>query len=480
MTSAAPKPVANGVGLIAAALSTAVLAVAATKLPHGALVPWGTLVLVLAVAAVARWPQALAPLIVVGFSVQPYLKFNISTFFGPAKDAVVVLGVVGTAAGVVLHRKRFSPDRRLVVLLAGFLLVYLVNPGGGHGAGWAFMTRLVVEGLLLFLVGYGSADGPASWRWAAGSAVAVGLLETAVGVWQQHVGLKALVEQYGYAYGQQVRATSGGQLRSFGTLDDPFNYAAIVLLGLVCAQHVLARPAMRRLVTACLAVGVFVSFDRTAFVLVALFVLLQLGRRHRASAICLGLALAVAGVAVLATRPPDGRPTVVAVDDPSVPNTFLLSLNGRTTTWFQVVRNPSDLFFGRGTGAIGAGAARAGQPGVASVQRYQPGVAPPVARNIGLTSLDSSYVQTLADVGLAGLLVLLALLARTVALLRGRSRSSGRVTTATLWVVLLLLADGVTRTSLFAFPFGFMALYMIGCGLAQARQVAVPAIPEIP
>ena len=53
------------------------------------------------------------------------------------------------------------------------------------------------------------------------------------------VFLDRLVEGVGYLYGAQVRETTAGQLRSFGSFDEPFSYAAILLLGLVVA-HIMA------------------------------------------------------------------------------------------------------------------------------------------------------------------------------------------------------------------------------------------------
>lgn len=452
-----------------AIVATLGLAVTAQRRPEGALVPLGLLAVVLLIAVLVVKPYLLAPLVVVGFALQPALKFQVSSSVGPAKDAVIVAGAL--AAGLaVLRRGRVAGDRLVLLLVLGFLSIYVLNPAGRHGAGWGFVTRLVFEGLVLLLVGYLSTNASRTWRWGARSAIVVGVAESVIGVVQQAIGLKTLVVQYGYAYGEQVRATSGGQLRSFGTLDDPFNYAAIVILGLVCALHVVENARLRWGLVAVMVVGVLVSFDRTAVVLVAALLLLELGRKHSASAICLALAMAVGGLALVVDRSPAAPPSVTAVDNPAANNTFLLSLNGRTSTWLQVFRGPGDVLFGRGAGEIGAGAGRAGQQGVAAVAHYQPGVAPPIATNVGLTSLDSTYFETLADAGVVGLLVLLLLGARVLSLLRAGQHVRGAPASAARGIFLLLAADGVTRTSLFAFPFGFIAMFLLGSALGACTS----------
>lgn len=462
--------------LPAAALATLALAAASVVLSAGPLVPLGVLGVVLAVALLVLRPELLAPLVVVGFALQPEVKFNYTSQAGPAKDAIIVIGVLALGVGLVRRHEGIArADRTLLALLALFAAAYVLNPAGGHGPGWASMARLVLEAFALLLAGYLSTDAGATWRWAAWSAVGVGVLESVIGIHQQLLGVKVLVEQHGYAYGQQVRTTSSGQLRSFGTLDDPFNYAAITVLGLVCALHLVRRPLLRLPLAALLAVGVLVSYDRTAFVLVAAVVVLDIGRRHPSSARALTAALVVAGIALLVSRSPEPAPTTTSPDAATTDNGFVLSLNGRTSTWLRVIRGPDDILFGRGAGEIGAGAGRAGQHGVVQPARYVPGVAPPVDRNVGLTSLDSTYFETLADIGLVGVLLLLALGARVRALLRAGVKGPDSAAVAGIALLAVIAVDGVTRTSLVAFPFGFVALFLLGAALgAAAAPSALP------
>ena len=68
------------------------------------------------------------------------------------------------------------------------------------------------------------------------------LVVEAVFAWiQQLAGPTALVFQWGYRYGAQVRVTSGGGLRTSGTFEDPFQLVALAVLGLALALFVAPR-----------------------------------------------------------------------------------------------------------------------------------------------------------------------------------------------------------------------------------------------
>ena len=161
-------------------------------------------------------------------------------------------------------------------------------------------------------------------------------------------------------------------------------------------------------------------------------------------------------------------PQVVLADAPQ--GSFLLTLNGRTQTWSQVVRGNQDVLFGRGVGVLGSGLARSQAGGIATQQRYVDGVAPDAASNTQLTSLDNSYLQVVADVGLLGLAVLLVAGARVCSLLRPGLRRRSPPALAGAGILLVVVVDGLTRTSLTAFPFGFVALLALGAALAASRQ----------
>lgn len=469
MTSRAATPLVRRGGradLFVPVAATITLA-AATGLPrHDLLLLGGAAVGLAAVALLVRYPYLLAPLVIVGFTLQPAVKFFVSSQVGPAKDGIVLLGVLAFAV-TVMSRRAARADRLLLVSVGLLVATLVVNPAGRHDAGWAFVVRLSAESFGLLLLGYLMPEPGRTWRWAAYSAVGVGLAESALGVAQQGIGVTNLVTKFGYAYGEQVRQTAGGQLRSFGTLDDPFNYATLTLLGLVCALYIVRRPRLRWLSVGVLCIGVLVSFDRTAFVLLVVIFALHLdliGRRRAGGLLFAAAALAV--LALLLAKGPTPPPTVTPATGPTS-SSFLLTLNGRTSTWLSVVRGPEDLLFGRGAGAIGAGLSRASQGSVVQQARYQPsGTKPGAAATVPLTSLDSSYVEMVADGGLVGLVVLLVIGARVVTLLRSAGRPLSPAAGAGLGILLVIALDGLTRTSLTAFPFGFVALYLLGVSLA--------------
>ena len=471
---APPEEIRRGSWWDACAAAGGTVAAAVLLTAGGPVLLAGVGGLLVALVSAVRRPHLIAPVIVGGFTLQPAVKFFVTPLAGPAKDGVVVLAL--TVVGLCLLRGRRSshlPDRTLLALLGVFVLTLAINPAGSHGPGWQFVTRLTIESFGLLLVPLLIGNPQRGWSWAAWSAVIVGLFESALGVAQQFIGVTRLVTQVGYAYGDQVRQTSGGQLRSFGTLDDPFNYATLTLLSLVCALQVVRRPAARLLVTSALALGVVVSFDRTAFVLLALVLALHLDTKgRRATALLMVAAVLLAGLALLLVKPQATAPTTVPADGAPASSSFLLSLNGRTATWLRVLRGPQDVLFGRGAGEIGAGLDRSQGKAVAVQGRYQAGATAAATSGLALTSLDSSYVEVLADVGLVGLVVLLATGARILGLLRASARGPGTPGAGGLAIFAVVALDGLTRTSLTAFPFGFVALYLLGAALAAARPTA--------
>ena len=85
-------------------------------------------------------------------------------------------------------------------------------------------------------------------------------------------------------------------------------------------------------------------------------------------------------------------------------------------------------------------------------------------------AVDSGYFATMADVGLVGLAVLLALYARMLALSRraiARGLDAGWLAAALLTVLLL---DAVTRASFTGFPTAFLGLLLVGIALAAADE----------
>jgi hypothetical protein len=433
-----------------------------------------------------RWAGLIPVLIILGFALQPALKFYISDGFGPAKDAAVVIAIAAIIASFLRRRwgleisaaSHPKPDLLLIVGVLAFLALYAINPAGDHGSEWATGARLVVEAFALLLVGYLGFTPVRTWQWLVAAVLIMAAVETVAGIAQQFIGVDRLVRNFGYLYGEQVRQVAGGALRSFGTLDDPFNYAALVLLGFIVAVHARLPRAVKVPVAVILAVGVVVSFDRTDIVLMILTAALWMARRRLAApAIGVLVAAALVGAAYIGTN--DALPAAQGSGAAST----LLSLNGRIDPWGTVLADPGNLLGGAGVGATGAGAARSQVNGIVSTGHSQSGVAPPPALTSNalstLGTLDSSYLATLSDVGLVGLLLLLFIAARMIILAARACRTGSSAGWVALGTVGLLLLDATTRSSLTAFPFGFIGLYVFGASLAAAQaEVTTQPVTE--
>lgn len=406
-------------------------------------------------------PAVLAVVIVVGFMLQPAGKLFVSPILGPAKDVVVIVALAVTLIVVAIRSTPGDHDGWISGVALALMAVYVINPAGNHGTGWAAATRITVGSVGMLLVGYHNRDPARTWRVASAAIIWTAVLEACLGIAQQVLGTQRLVEQFGYAFGAQVRETAKGQLRSFGTLDEPFSYAALMLIALVIATQ--TQPQSRRNIwlVPLLTVGTVASFNRTGFGLLAVvgaLWLLRLGRRSALGFLLLGLTLASLALVAVTVSQAQGN------DDG-----FLLTLNGRTETWSQVIRDPRDLLAGRGAGVIGSGLARSQAGLIVESPSYEPGQAPVAASNEDLRHIDNSYLAVLADVGLLGLVLVLGL--GVLVFMRARvwllDYSPG-------WCVLGILAviavDGLTRTSLTAFPLGYIALFLVGAGLAEVDR----------
>ena len=413
-----------------------------------------------------RAPHVMAAIVVCGFAVQPTLVFFISSDFGPAKDVVVLAGMLALLFGACfgLPPERRGYDAWLVGAIVLLLGMYVVNAAGTHTAQWSNGTRLVIEAFGLFLVGYLAPNPTRTWRWAVGALLGVAVLNALLGLAQQGIGVQRLVHQFGYQFGDEVRTTAAGQFRSFGTLEDPFNYAALLALALVCAMLDLRRRGLAIGIAAVLVVGIAVSFVRTEIVLMAVILAIVLVRGRRVpSATALLLATTIAALSLLTLLP---QPAV----SPTSRSSVLGTLNGRTAGWSELLSDPADLIAGRGVGEVGSGLARSASAGVYEPGRFKAGRVPTAANTEELRSVDSSYLATLADVGLAGLVLLLVILGRMLVLMRlARPAPS-----AAMWIVLglwlVVVLDATTRSSMTAFPYGFIAMYLLGLALAR-REV---------
>jgi O-antigen ligase len=285
----------------------------------------------------------------------------------------------------------------------------------------------------------------------------LGLLEAIVGIAEQLLGPSRLVSSFGFPYNDVVEVVHG-LLRSFGTMLDPFNYAGLVAVGLVFALFGIRRGRVQVLVLALLFAGLLSAFVRTSAPIALALILLALvrGARVMSAAFILSAAVVALGAFLLfsQTSGPAGSTAT--------------TLNGRTSEWSRVL-HWRVLIAGQGVGEVGSGVNRALQGSIYQVQKQgsQPTTTSTPAAAV---SIDSSYLAVISDVGLPGLLLLLAL----VLMIAGTAVRAARSDATSGWIVLglllVLLIDGFTRSSLTQFPFGNIVWFLLGAGLARAER----------
>jgi len=406
-------------------------------------------------------PHVLVALMIPVFAAIPVLKVLVVPWIGPLKDAIIVAAVVG--AGVLALERRVARERQpvdgvLLGLVGSLIVLYVVNLGAGFGPGaygsaWMQGVRLTVEPLLLLLVGLSVRRPRRVLQWGLVSLVATTCLVALYGLYQQRLGEWGLIEM-GYQFDIHVR-TIDGHLRSFGTLDDPFAYAAFLLFGIVAVAFSRMRGLVAVVVLPLLLVGLAASWVRTAAVVFTALASLWLARRGEGAVAAILLAASVAGsVALLVTLQATETRTVQ-----TAPSVFL-SINGRTDVWKTVLGEKSQWPFGRGVGDVGTAADRA-KFGV-----YQSRSDAEATRG---PAVDSGYLATVADVGLVGLVLLLALLTRVGQLCAAAARrgdDAGWVGAALLTVMVL---DAITRASLVGFPTAFLGMLLVGVASSAAR-----------
>jgi hypothetical protein len=450
-------PLALGVALtLFAAASTAYLGDA---LPLLLLVGLGLFVAV-TVAFVATPHIAIAATIPI-LAVLPAIKVLVLPWIGPLKDMIAFAAIAAAAVIVVQAARggrRIPGDVWLLVLFGFLFALYVINVGGGldRDLAWAHGVRLVSEPLLLLLAGLVLPSPRRTFRWAMASLIATASAVAAIGIFQQLVGGSRLVE-LGYLWDVHVR-TIGGVLRSFGTLDDPFGYAAFLLFGL-CAVVMWMRPG--RLAYAAgtlLAVGLALSAVRSAIVILVGLVALWLARHRRwATAFFLLVLVVSATIVFVISEQADEQRAVQGG-----PSTYL-TVNGRTEAWRIVFENPWQAPFGKGVGEVGTAAERATFDVTRDAEE---------AERTNTVIVDSGYFATVADVGLVGLVVLLLLVSRVATLAKRACERGGKAGWVALSFLLVLLLDAVTRESFTGFPTAFLGLLITGVAVAAAREEA--------
>jgi O-antigen ligase len=453
-------------GLVAggAVGAAALAAVLATRL-GGAPVLGAAVALLIAAAVLVGFvvrPHVMVAGFVAYVILLPAVRLAVGPWIGASKDVLVGLAVVGVA--IASRRAGARPPDPVVLGAAAMLAVlYLADLGGAHDLAWFQQTRLTLEVLALLVVGMSLPEPRRVLRWAVASLVATGAAVAVWGLVQQVLGVSGLLA-LGYTYGESVR-NFGPFLRSFGTLDDPFAYAAVLLFALAAVALWMRPGPLAGGLGLLLLLGVAASLVRTAaLVVVVLGALMLLRRRHPAPALALIAACSVAALALLAF--PTGAQTErsVAVGRTNV------TLNGRTDAWRAALGDPRDWVLGQGVGEIGTGAQRAAQGLVGDT-------GPSAVGRRASVSVDSGYLATVADVGLVGLAVLTVLIARIGSVLWTGARQGGREAGFGLGILAVILIDALTRSSFTGFPTAFVGMLLIGLVVAVVREPA-PGRPE--
>jgi hypothetical protein len=459
-------PGAPSAALVALGASTIVF-VAALSTREGALISLGLCVGLLAFMTVL-WgfmavPHVTVAFVIPYFALLPALKTLVSSQLGPTKD--IMIGAATIAAGLSVIQRRaagrtWRGDQPLLIITLLFMALYFLDVGAGlsggsrYGLGWFHGVRLVWEPLLLLLFGLSVRDPRRTLRWAAVALIAAALVAATVGLLQQVVGTPRLIS-LGYSYNAQVRTISG-HLRSFGTFDQPFDYATVLAFGLAGVLLWARRGAATTMAGVVIVAGLLVSYVRGAALSVVALVALLLARKGSpATAVALLAASAAAAVVVVvvSTRPTPGP---VVQTGPSI----YLTLNGRTRSWRTALGKPSTWAFGRGVGLYGTAAQRAAQ------SRQPAGTTtPPPA-----TATDSGYLATLSDVGFVGLIVLLTMFGRILVLLRRAIARNEQLAWFGLGVVIVLILDAALRSSLTGFPTADIAFLFAGLTLAATHE----------
>jgi O-antigen ligase len=348
-----------------------------------------------------------------------------------------------------MGRARGLLDRWVLAIVALLLVLYVIDAGGGHGVAWAQGVRLTAEPLVLLIAGLTLAADERVLRWALASLIATACVVAGYGLVQQAVGPWTLAG-WGYSFSDQLRSYNG-HLRSFSTLDDPFAYAALLLFGLAAVFFSMRRGLLATVVAALLVGGLAASFVRTATLVVVALAGLWLARRKLSSAAVFATAAGVVAIAVLLLVGAGATQTRTYTSA-----TSNLTLNGRVTAWKVALGPPSEWPFGRGVGRVGTAAYRAS---FALSPRAQ-------AVPQGAQSVDSGYLATVADVGLVGATVLLALFARLIVLAWRRTRLGEPAGWLALALITVMMLDALTRSSFTGFPTAFVGLFILGAALA--------------
>lgn len=427
-------------------------------------------VVALCIFAAMTYGFLVVPWVMVSFAIPifvalPALKFFVSESLGGIKDAISFAALAAAAVLSIRRRAGREPariDRPILALIGGLFFLFLVNLGGllnqqhgSHGSPWYQGIRLFFEPLSLLLVGMSLREPTRTLR-AAKTAVVWSALGTATfGIIQQLLGPQRLT-QLGYQYSTQIR-TIGSHVRSFGTLDDPFVYASFVLLAI--ATILLSRRigVTGLVILGVLAVGLAVSYVRTAAIEAFVVVGIALAARGRSLVALLCMLIAFTATGATFVFASDQTSTRVVNVNP----TTYLTLNGRTKLWRERIGGPSDWVFGQGVGATGTAAERAQKSLTGKVQ---------VGTAIKASTLDSGYLSLIADAGFLGLAVFLGVLGRVVMIAWRAVQDGGEEAWLAIGFVSILVIDAGSRESFTSYPMPYLGMLLAGLACASARS----------
>jgi hypothetical protein len=409
------------------------------------------------VAGFMAFPHIAIAAMIPTFAVIPALKVLVLPWIGPLKD-VVTLAAITAAVVLVIQRggQRHQGDFWVGALVVFLIGLYFVNLGGRmeRDVAWAQGVRLMSEPLLLLVVGMLLPNARRALRWAMASLLATGVFVALVGIVQQALGDERLVD-LGYSYSLQVRSI-GDRLRSFGTMDESFVYAAFLLLSIVALMFWFRRGILTVVLGSVIVTGLAFAQVRTSLVIAIALLGLWLARSHRPTVAAFLLIVAVTAAAGILVWSSGGTESRTVRAGPSL----FLTINGRTEGWKVVLDDPRTWAVGKGVGEVGVAAERA----TYSVSRRERD------EEKDASAVDSGYFALIADVGFIGLVAFLALVARVFSLARRTIDRGSNIGWLTVGLLTVLLLDAVTRDSFTGFPPAFLGMLLVGVSLAAAEE----------
>jgi hypothetical protein len=446
--------------LIAAGFAlTALLALAATQVGEGlslGLIVVLTIFFTIVTAFVAA-PHIAMALTIPTFALIPMLKVLAFPWIGPFKDMITMAAICAAGVLVVQRSSQGRAQRGdfWVAAAAGlFAALYVVNVGGlDWNLAWTHGVRLALEPLALLLVGLTLSNSRRTLHWAMVSIVVTAVFVAIVGIAQQVLGEWALYD-LGYSFRVQLR-TYNDHLRSFGTLDEPFAYAAFLLLALASLLMWFRLGVYTLAAGSVIMTGLFFSFVRTALVVVLALTALWLARKgYTATSVFLMGVAAVSALVILIVSSTATETRTVRTGSSS-----FLTVNGRTEAWRLFLNDPKVWFLGHGVGKVGTAAERA---------TYKLTQDPHEAsRQI---AIDSGYFAVIADVGLLGLAAMMAIFGRLIIQARRFAIRGSPAGWLALGLIAVLMIDAVTRASFTGFPTAFLALLLAGLAIGAAIE----------